>query len=199
MTHSGSDPTMNSSEEEFETLVSRHYEALYRFGYSLSGREADSRDLVQQTFLRWAQHGHQLRDRDKAKTWLFTTLYREFLGSQRRHQRFPHLDLDSAELELPTIEPETVAQMDGATVLQALQSLEENYRAPLSLFYLQQHSYQEIAAILEIPIGTVMSRLSRAKDQLRKALVHIDDRQQPSNIVSFPQSKPQPQSKIRHD
>jgi RNA polymerase sigma factor (sigma-70 family) len=158
-------------DEEFESLVSVHYENLYRFALSLAGREADARDLVQQTFLRWGQRGWQLRDRSKAKTWLFTTLYREFLSGQRRGGRYPHVDLESAAHELPALEPETVSQMDGAMVMEALQGLDEHYRAPLTLFYLRQHSYQEIAGILEVPIGTVMSRLSRGKEALRKLLI----------------------------
>jgi RNA polymerase sigma factor (sigma-70 family) len=173
-------------DDEFETLVSTHYENLYRFALSLSSRDADARDLVQQTFLRWAQRGFQLRDRSKAKTWLFTTLYREFLATYRRASRYQQVELDDADL--PAIEPEAVAQMDGQSVLEALQAMEENYRAPLTLFYLRQHSYLEIAEILQIPIGTVMSRLSRGKEQLRKRLVQQNEA--PSNIVNFPNLTP---------
>lgn len=155
---------------EFDHLVQEHYQGLYRFALSLTQREADAADLTQQTFLRWATRGFQLRDRSKAKTWLFTTLYREFLSGHRRGRRYPHVELADAEPDLPAVEPRTVESMDGQAVLEALQQLDETFRAPLMLFYLQQHSYQEIAAILAIPIGTVMSRLSRGKAQLRQKL-----------------------------
>lgn len=155
---------------EFEHLVHEHYQGLYRFALSLAQREADAADLTQQTFLRWATRGFQLRDRSKAKTWLFTTLYREFLSGSRRGSRFPHVELSDAEPELPSVRDRTMEEMDGQAALEALNQLDETYRAPLALFYLQQHSYQEIASILDVPIGTVMSRLSRGKAQLRKKL-----------------------------
>jgi RNA polymerase sigma factor (sigma-70 family) len=172
-------------DEEFEALVATHYEHLYRFALNLSRHDSDARDLVQQTFLRWAQRGFQLRERAKAKTWLFTTLYREFLATRRQSSRAIHVELDEAGGELPIVESDTVAQMDGQAVLEALQSLNENYRAPLTLFYLRQHSYVEIADILQVPIGTVMSRLSRGKEQLRKLLSQDADAT-PTNVVPFP-------------
>jgi len=63
---------------KFEQLVEQYYVPLYRFGLSLSRNEPDAIDLTQQTFLTWASKGHQLRDKAKVKTWLFTTLYRAF-------------------------------------------------------------------------------------------------------------------------
>lgn len=157
---------------EFEHLVQEHYQGLYRFALSLALREADAADLTQQTFLRWATRGFQLRDRSKAKTWLFTTLYREFLSSNRRSVRFPHVELSDAEPELPVVQARITEEMDGQSAMDALSQLDDTYRAPLMLFYLQQHSYQEIADILNVPIGTVMSRLSRGKAQLRTRLTN---------------------------
>ena len=69
---------------EFEKLVERLYAPLYQFAFSLTRVEADACDLTQQTFAIWAAKGHQLRDPSKVKTWLFTTLHREFLDSRRR-------------------------------------------------------------------------------------------------------------------
>jgi len=155
---------------DFQRLVDRHYAPLYRFALSLSKSEADAADLTQQTFFLWASKGNQLRDRSKARSWLFTTLYREFLSRRRHEVRFPKIELDNVREEEMTNSP-SVNAFDSATALQALREVEEPFRAPLTLFYLEQFSYQEIADMLEVPIGTVMSRLSRGKALLRHRLV----------------------------
>lgn len=172
------------SDEQFQKLVDEHYQGLYRFAFSLCRAEADACDLVQQTFLRWAAKGSQLRDPAKAKTWLFTTLHREFLGGRRRQARFPHHEVESVAHELPVVEPAAVQAMSGAEVMACLGRVDELYRAPLVLFYLQDHSYKDIAEILEIPIGTVMSRLSRGKEQLRILLKENASVERPT-IVPF--------------
>lgn len=152
---------------EFEDLVDAHYKPLYRFAYSLAKNPDAAADLVQQTFCIWAEKGHQLKDRSKAKTWLFTTLYREHLGTVRRGSRFTDDDIEEIEYRLPAHEEDTGRQLDAKRAVRLLGGLDENFRAPLTLFYLQQHSYKEIAEILGVPIGTVMSRISRGKQQLR--------------------------------
>ena len=159
---------------DFERLVEEYYLPLYRFALSLSRNESDAGDLVQQTFFLWASKGHQLRDHSKVKTWLFTSLYREFLGRRRYQDRFVDAELNEATLGSQTLPASFVSALDGDIVLQALFDLNEVYRAPLALFYLQQLSYKEIAEALNVPIGTVMSRISRAKDQLRRALSEPD-------------------------
>jgi RNA polymerase sigma-70 factor (ECF subfamily) len=146
---------------DFEKLVACHYQHLYQFAFSLTRDEAESCDLTQETFCIWATRGHQLRDISKVKTWLFTTLHREFLGSRRRQTRFPHTELDTAEADLPAITPEPVSRLDLEQVMTKLSLVDEVYQAPVALFYLQDYSYKEIAEILEIPIGTVKSRLAR--------------------------------------
>ncbi len=155
---------------QFENLVREHYQNLYRFALSLSRHPSDAGDLTQQTFALWAEKGHQLRTASKAKSWLFTTLYREFLRSKRRYTRFPHVELSEAEPELPSVDAAHVRTMEASDALSALACLDDHYREPLSLFYLGDHSYKEIADILTVPIGTVMSRLARGKKMLRQAL-----------------------------
>src|SRR5258707_14422195 len=98
---------------DFDSLVSRYYGPLYQFAFSLTRTEADACDLTQQTFYIWAAKGQQLRDASKVKTWLFTTLHREFLGTRRRQTRFPHFELSQVDAELPTISPARINQLDS--------------------------------------------------------------------------------------
>ena len=164
-------------ELSFENVVNAHYEPLYRFALSLSRSEADAGDLVQQTFYRWATKGGQLRDRSKVKSWLFTTLHREFLRLRRHEDKFPETELTTEDgRELVAVTPAPDRQLDGAAVMAALGELDETFRAPLALFYLEDHSYRDIADILEIPIGTVMSRIARGKELLRKQIVEKETR-----------------------
>lgn len=168
---------------EFADLVDSYYEALYRFGYSLTRSPDRAADLVQETFCIWAAKNSQLRDRSKAKTWLFTTLHREFLGQRRKLSRFSDEPLDEGAMSLEVGgEEDADRQMDGQRALELLAEMDELYRAPLALFYLQQHSYKEIAEILDVPIGTVMSRLSRGKGMLRKRMV-LEPSSGPKNLV----------------
>ncbi|MBI1177784.1 sigma-70 family RNA polymerase sigma factor [bacterium] len=159
-----------SSDPEFETLVERHYGALYRFALSLTHQETDAADLVQQAFLVWARKGHQLRDRSKARTWLFTTLHRLFIESRRKADRFAGEPLDETSSEIPNISPERARRVDAETLLQALAGIDETFRAPVALFYLEDYPYLEIAEILGVPLGTVKSRISRGIGQLQKCL-----------------------------
>lgn len=173
---------------DFDALVEQYYQPLYKFAYSLSKGEADAADLTQQTFYKWATKGHQLRDKSKVKTWLFTTLHREFLGSRRRYQRFPHHEVDEVSHELPSVEPNMIREMDGGSVMDALSEVDEMFRTPLTLFYLQDLSYKEISEALDIPAGTVMSRLSRGKEQLR-SLLNAKAGRQKRKIISLEQQE----------
>ncbi len=154
----------------FESLVKQYYEPLYKFAFSLARNEADACDLTQQTFYVWATKGHQVRDQNKTKTWLFTTLYRIFLQSRRRETRFPHEPLHETDDQLPFTHPVMADDLDWGQVLEALGRVEENYQAAVALFYLEDCSYREIAEVLEVPIGTVKSRLARGLGQLKKIL-----------------------------
>ena len=159
----------------FEQIVDAHYQGLYRFALSMCRREATAQDLVQQTFLQWAKKGHTLRDASKVKTLLFTKILREWLGFARREKKYEQGEFEPDLHGSAPQEDEEAPRVDNATLQLALNELDPNYRAPLVLFYMKELSYREIAETLGVPIGTVMSRLSRAKDNLRAILRRIED------------------------
>jgi RNA polymerase sigma-70 factor (ECF subfamily) len=169
-----------ASDLDFESLVSRFYEPLYRFALSLTRSEAVACDLTQQTFYLWATRGHQLRDSSKVKSWLFTTLHREFLQTQRRQTRFPEEELDPEHPDLPVVDSSIARHLDAQQALEALGRVEAVYQAPVALFYLEDYAYKDIAELLEIPLGTVKSRIARGLAQLQNALAREPDHRHPS-------------------
>jgi RNA polymerase sigma factor (sigma-70 family) len=172
--------------EVFPELVEAYYAPLYRFALSLTKSSADASDLTQQTFFIWATKGAMLREPDKAKSWLFTTLYREFLRGRRRDARVTALDdLAPGEQDPADVDRDVLSKLDAQLVLEALQEVEAMFREPLTLFYLQDLGYAEIAEILGVPIGTVMSRLSRGKAHLRARLAQKATR---GKVIDFPKT-----------
>jgi RNA polymerase sigma-70 factor (ECF subfamily) len=152
----------------FEEIVSAFYQPLYRFGYSLAKNEHEAGDLAQQTFFIYAEKGNSLRDKSKVKSWLFTTLYREFLRRRKKDSRMNHYEPEMLEIAGGSVEPQVQRRLDGNLAVEALDEVDEVYRQPLTLFYMKDLSYKEIAEVLDVPIGKIMSRLSRGKAQLRK-------------------------------
>lgn len=152
-----------------QELVEAHYEALYRFAYRLSGAAAEAEDLTQETFCQAQDKFGQLREPRRAKAWLFTILrniYLHKLRSQRKEQAAPIEVLADVPDRLPNPLPE----VDPEQLQRALAELPEDFRTPLLLFYFEDFSYREIAEQMQVPMGTVMSRLARAKAFLRGRL-----------------------------
>lgn len=154
---------------DFEKLVELHYKSMYRFAFSLTRSESEAADLTQQAFYIFAKSGGQLRDKSKVKSWLFTTLHREYLARRRRIVRFPETDFADAEHELPAVEV-NIGAADAPAVLAALAKVDPNFQAAVALFYIEDHSYPEIAEILDVPLGTVKSRIARGLEQLKRLL-----------------------------
>ena len=168
----------------FEEVADRHYADLYRFAMSLARNPDDACDLVQQTYAIFAEKGGQIREPSKAKQWLFTTLYREFTASYHRNRRSVPLDPEVHDVPDESAGPTGGRGLDRNEMLRVLRSLDEPHRAVLGLFYLNQLSYRDIAAVLGLPIGTVMSRLSRAKEALRSRLEERENKAG-INIIPF--------------
>lgn len=147
---------------------------VYRAAYRLCGSTVDAEDLTQQTFLTAQRCLDQLRDPAAARAWLSAILRSCFLKSLRKRRPSPAIDgeLDLAAVPGPVPEPSAV---DTERLQQALDSLSSEARLIVHLFYFEDRSYREIAAALDVPLGTVMSRLSRAKEQLRRRLIELDE------------------------
>lgn len=172
-----SGPAVNGDtavDPQFERIVNHYYCDLYRFGFSLTRNEADARDLTQQTFYIWANKGYQVKNLANVKGWLFTTLHREFLQVRRRQSRYSDEPISEATRGLPEISADVVNRIDAHTALQALKKIDGGYRDPLVLYYMQDLSYKEIADALEIPLGTVQSRIARGKTHLFQRLTETN-------------------------
>jgi RNA polymerase sigma factor (sigma-70 family) len=146
-------------------LVERYYALLYRYACRLTGSEADAEDLTQQTFLTAQSKWDQLRDRQKAKSWLFTIARNAYLKELRAPVCLPSDALD----ERPGLEA-AESDFDQEQLQNVLNDLPEEFRSPVVLFYFEEFSYREIAELMEVPVGTIMSRLARAKGILRQRL-----------------------------
>jgi RNA polymerase sigma-70 factor, ECF subfamily len=150
-------------------LIDSHYQALYRYAFRLSGSSADAEDLTQETFGKAMSRISQLREPDRARGWLFRILRNAYLRRIRDEKRHRIVPLDSVG-DLPERPSDVPADLDPARLQMALNDLDEAFRTPIILYYFEEFSYKDIADQMELPIGTVMSRLARAKAYLRTAL-----------------------------
>ena len=150
-------------------LVEEHYAALYRYGYRLSGTQADADDLTQETFCKAQAQLAQLRDPDRAKPWLFSILRNAYLQRLRSERVHSPVSLDAIG-DLADEPPDPLPDIAPEQLQRALNELPEGFRTPVILFYFDDMSYRDIAEHLDLPIGTVMSRLARAKAHLRTRL-----------------------------
>lgn len=170
---------MNANDLELE----RHIPALRRFAWSLARRGDEADDLVQDCLERALARGGSFRGQGEARAWLFAILHNLFVSGRRRSARRPAIPLEQAP------EPVREASQDhglGARdLLAALDRLPEEQRAVLLLVGVEDLSYAEAARALDIPVGTVMSRLSRGRERLRRVLAEAEAPAAPSlRVVS---------------
>lgn len=153
-------------------LVVDHHADVYRYAYRLTGSVPDAEDLTQQTFLAAQLHYAQLRSPEAARPWLFTILRNCYLKLERR--RVP-LSAASIEMDINDIPAAAIESgVDRERLQSALDALPDDYKLVLLLFYFEGCSYREISERAGVPLGTVMSRLSRAKGQLRARLFELE-------------------------
>jgi len=160
----------------FKRLVANNRERLYRMAYAWTSDPHLADDLVQQTLLKALRNQKQLRDFAAAEGWLFRILANCLTDYRRAKREF----LSSDELEIVekvTPEHQLGEQQLVQRVRQAVQKLPINHRQVISLVDLEEFSYASVAQILDIPVGTVMSRLCRGRRALREHLLDIKPRE----------------------
>jgi RNA polymerase sigma-70 factor (ECF subfamily) len=156
-------------EIDIAQLVAEHHRGVFGYAFRLTGSVPDAEDLTQHVFLVAQQKLGQLENVKRARGWLFAIVRNAFLKSRRKRRPTPagNLDLNIEAIpdNLPPDEP-----IDRERLQAALEDLQPKHRIILVMFYYESCSYREIAERLNIPIGTVMSRLARAKRYLRSRL-----------------------------
>ncbi len=168
-----------------EHAAIEHIDALYRTGLRMTRNPADAEDLVQETYLRAFRSLHQFTEGTNLRAWLFRILTNTYINDYRRRQRRPiSASLDNIEefylydhLIETRVQPgdsrpetEVLQQLTVEAVGAAIESLPEEFRHVVLLADVEGFAYREIAEIVGIPVGTVMSRLFRARRRLQKQL-----------------------------
>jgi len=169
---------VDAKRESFEREALVHLDALYRVALRLTGNAADADDLVQETMLKAYRAWHQYQPGTNAKGWLLTILRHAFINEYRRRVRHPEtVDLDAIEPfavldERQDDDPQGqfFDRIVDDEVLRAIDALPEQFREAVVLSDVEGMSYEEVARILDVPIGTVKSRLFRGRRLLQAKL-----------------------------
>ena len=171
----------------FERDAMQYAHPLYSAALRMTRNRADAEDLVQETFLKAYRGYGGFQEGTNLRAWLYRILTNTFINRYRQQQRRPdEVDLDGVEglylyRRVATAETDRAARsaedevfeaLEGSDVRQAIDKLPRKYRMPVLMADLEGFSYKEIAGMLEIPIGTVMSRLHRGRRALQKLLWH---------------------------
>ena len=162
-----------ANDYDITSLVHEHHAYVYRYAYRLAGSVADAEDLTQQTFLLAQQGLGKLQKKENAKAWLSAIVRNCFFRFVERQRPTPATNL-GVDLDAVAIEDDAELPVDPIALQRALNELAADFRVVLVMFYFEELLYREIAEKLELPLGTVMSRLARAKRQLRTALVDAE-------------------------
>jgi RNA polymerase sigma-70 factor (ECF subfamily) len=160
----------------FGELAMPLFDSLYNFARWIARDSDDAEDLVQETYLKALRSFASFQPGTNFRAWIFQILRNTFLSSRTKFERRMTEALDSdegePELAVDTETPETILinRSDSQLLQRAIDDLPVHYRETLLLCEVEEMSYQEIAEILSIPIGTVMSRLARARKAVRESL-----------------------------
>jgi RNA polymerase sigma-70 factor (ECF subfamily) len=175
-----------ADQANFEADAMQFAPQLYSAALRMTRNPADAEDVVQETFLKAYRAYGSFKAGTNLKAWLYRILTNTYINRYRKAQRRPS-EVELGELQdlylfkrlgeqsgaSESAESEVLEQFVDSDVIQALESLPDNFRMPVLLADVEGFSYKEIAEMLDIPIGTVMSRLHRGRKALQKKLWHL--------------------------
>lgn len=173
--------TAREKVEVFDQEFMPHINSMYNFAYRLTFDEDDSKDLVQDTYLKAYRFIHSFERGTNAKAWLFRILKNSFINDFRKKSKQPakvdyqevesYYNSDDVDVPITTdLRVDSLKDMIGDEITIALNSLAVDFRTVIILCDLEGFTYEEMAKILDIPIGTVRSRLHRARNLLKEKL-----------------------------
>lgn len=161
---------LGGDSEAFAALVRRYDRPVYHLAYRTLHDTEEAKDVAQETFFKAYRSLRTFRPDAKFSTWIFSIAYHACCDRLNRRRRFSNEELPERADSAPGPEHRVVALDEAERLRDAIALLPEKYRAVVTLYHLQGRQYEEIARVLELPMGTVKTHLFRAKEQLRRIL-----------------------------
>ncbi len=174
----------NKEKDAFEREAMPHMDALHGYAMHLARNASDAEDLVQETYIKALKNWHRYQQGTNCRAWLFRIMTNTFYNVQRSRKRrrgvsndaLPEIEMQVAEMHddrgiYRPLEAQVLDRMVSKDVLEAIDSLPDDFRTVLLLADLQDFSYKEIAEVCDCPVGTVMSRLYRARRAMQRKLL----------------------------
>ena len=158
---------------EVKEYLLPHVDLIFRCACRLTRKAHDAEDLTQETFYYAIKRFSQLKDRDKAKNWLFSILRNLFLKELEKGKKRIDIEFESVSNTISgkvNIEEDHLKAETARILRTVLNKLDDRLKGPIEMFYFEKLSYKEIAKCLDLPIGTVMSRIARGKVYIRREL-----------------------------
>jgi RNA polymerase sigma-70 factor (ECF subfamily) len=163
-----------SPEERFEAEAMPHLNDLFRTALRMTGERGQAEDVLQEVYLQAWRSFERFEKGTNCRAWLYKILFHCVSHQRRKWYRFPLLKENEEFLEANLAQPAAVAQeITDGEILAALDKLPSDFRSVVLLVDVEEFAYKEVAEILAIPIGTVMSRLSRGRGLLRNHLAAL--------------------------
>lgn len=171
----------DSTARTFEVLVHPHVSALYQTAFKLTGSRVDAEDIVQDTLVKLYPKTHDLKQVKELRPWLITVVYHQFIDHCRRQQRNPVSlvnRMESAQFDpveglhcpYPGPDRQAGAMQQSELVLNALNELERDTRALVVMHLMEGFTLEELTGVFNVPLGTLKSRMHRARSRLKKQL-----------------------------